>query len=243
MSKFAIWSLALALHASCASANDVVKLAIGEWVPFTSETDPKSKLLERVVVEAFKLEGLGVQYDYFPWKRSYMNVEKGDFDGTFPWNRTDERDRNFVLHKLSLFRDESVHFHLKSTRFEWDTLEDLKQYRVGSTIGYRNETTYKERGIPFESVSTEELNYKKILAGRIDVYGTSKTVGYATINKLFANQEAKLFTHHPKPYSMGEYYILFSKTNEARSKMLADKFDAGLKKLKASGAYDKLLAQ
>ena len=242
MRKLGFWCVVLALQVGCAFANEVVKLAIGEWVPFTSEADPKSKLLEKVVSEAFKLEGMEVQYDYFPWKRSYLTVEKGEHDGTFPWNRTEERDRNFVLHKQSLVKDDSVYFHLKTTAFKWDVIEDLRQYRVGSTLGYRNEATYKEKGIPFESVATEELNFKKMLLGRVDVYGTSKIVGYATINKLFTPQEAKLFTHHPKPYSGGEYFILFSKVNEARSKTLADKFDAGLKKLKASGGYDRIFA-
>lgn len=224
-------------------AADVVKLAIGEWVPYTSELDPQSKMLERVVTEAYRLEGVAVHYDYFPWKRSYLKVQHGEYDGTFPWNRTEERDREFLIHKTALTRDESVYFHLKTTPFDWNVVEDLRRYKVGTTLGYRNENLYKEMGVPFESVATEDLNFKKMLLGRIDVYGTSKVVGYATLKQLFSPEEVKLFTHHHKPYNVGEFYILFSRVNETRSRALAEKFESGLKKLKASGAYEKLVTQ
>lgn len=221
---------------------ETVRLAIGDWDPYTSPTNPKGKLLEKVVTEAFKLEGVDVKYDYFPWKRSYSNVEAGEYDGTFPWNRNAERESLFHIHKTSLIKDDSVYFHLKSKPFDWKSLEDLKQYKVGVTIGYKEEKIYKDNGIKADPVPTEEFNFKKMLSGRIDVYMTSKVVGYSTINKLFTPQEASLFTNHPTPVEQGEFYILFSKKT-TNGKVLADKFDAGMKKLKDSGAYKKILAE
>jgi polar amino acid transport system substrate-binding protein len=220
-------------------AGEVVRLAIGEWAPYTSESDPTGKLLERIVTEAFRLEGVEVQYSYFPWKRSYLRVEDGSFDGTFPWNRTQERDKAFILNRVPLVADQAVYFHLKSTAFDWNTLADLKKYRVGVTLGYKNEGIYKKNNIQADVAPSEELNFKKLALGRIEVYETSKVVGYATIAKTMPPELAAQFTHHPKPVAENDYFILFSR-RISNGQALAEKFDSGLRKLKASGAYTKV---
>ena len=240
MKKIAFFVLLLTISSNV-FANETVRLAIGDWAPYTSATDAKSKILENVVAEAFKLEGIDVLYEYFPWKRSYALAKSGEFDGTFPWAKTDEHVKNFYIHEISLIKDEGVFFHLKKVYFDWNDLEDLNKYAVGVTLGYKEEKIYKEKGINAQAVPSEDLNFKKILAGRIDVYQTSKIVGYATINRLFTPEDAKLFTNHPKPAVENEFYILFSqKTPNGQS--LADKFDSGLKKLKESGSYDQIIA-
>ncbi|MBU3915134.1 transporter substrate-binding domain-containing protein [bacterium] len=227
---------------STAMAGETVKFAIGDWAPYTSKTDMKGKLLEDVVTAAFKLEGIDVQYLYFPWKRSITSTEDGKYDGTFPWNKTEEREKAFYLPKSYLIKDEGVYFHLKTTQFDWNTIQDLKKYRVGVTIGYKQEKTYKDLGIKADSVPHEQLNFKKMLKGRIDVYQTSKTVGYSTINSIFGPEEAGMFTNHPKTVEESEYYILFSRKT-SNGKYFSDKFDSGMRKLKASGEYGKILAK
>ena len=241
MKKIALFLLLVAISENV-FADEIVRLAIGDWAPYTSSTDDKSKILEHVVAEAFKLEKIDVRYEYFPWKRSYIVTKNGEFDGTFPWAKTEEHLKDFYINKLYLIQDEGVFFHLKTVQFDWNVLEDLNKYSVGVTIGYKEEIGYKEKGIHAEAAPSEDLNFKKLLAGRIDVYQTSKIVGYATINRLFTPAEAKLFTHHPKPAVHNEFYILFSKKTP-HGQNLADKFDSGLKKLKESGRYDRILAK
>lgn len=224
-----------------APAGETVKLAIGEWPPYTSQYDPDSKILERIVTEAFRLEGIEVKYDYFPWKRSYIYARDGDYDGTFPWQKDREREDTFYINSIPLVSDVSVFFHLRSRSFDWRNIEDLKKYRVGVTIGYTQEKFYRDKGIKVEAVPKEELNFYKLLAGRIDVYQASRLVGYSMINKLFEPEKAKLFTHHPKIVHRNELYILFSKASPG-GKKFKERFDSGLKKLKASGAYDRIIS-
>ena len=241
MKKLVFCLSVAALSVSAAMAAETVKLAIGDWAPYTSEKDPNGKILEKVVTEAFKLEGVNVVYSYYPWKRSIEMVKAGEADGTFPWNKNAEREKDFVIPASSIRTDDGVYFHLKSKPFEWSSLADLKKYKVGVTVVYKQEQIYKDAGITADAVPSEEMNFKKMLEGRIDVYQTSKDVGYETIKTLFPADKAGLFTNHPKPVEQSEYFILFSKKNP-NSKALADKFDAGFKKLKDSGAYDKIVA-
>ncbi|MDK2123384.1 substrate-binding periplasmic protein [Parachitinimonas caeni] len=237
----AIW-LGGCLLCSVAIAEEPVRLAIGDWPPYTSPSNPKAKLIERIVTEAFRLEGLRTEYEYLPWKRSYLYVQEGKSDGTFPWNKTDEREREFIYNKIPLVRDEGVYFHLKSTKFDWHVFDDIRKYKVGYTIGYKQEQLYKKSGIEADPAMTADLNFKKMLAGRIDVYHTSKVVGYALINEHFTPAERKLFTHHPKVIEENVYYLLFSRKTP-NGQQLADKLDAGLQKMIDSGAYAKLVAE
>ena len=242
MKQLTLLLLIIAIFSSNVVANEPVKMAIGDWEPYTSATNENSKMLEKVVTEAFQLEGVEVQYDFFPWKRSYVIARDGQFDGTFPWAKTEAHENDFYLHKIPLIIDEGVYFHLKSTPFDWSTIEDLKKYTVGVTIGFKEESLYKEKGIKAAAVPSEDLNFRKMLAGRIDVYQTSMIVGYTIINKLFPPEVAKQFTHHPKPAVENEFYILFSKQTP-KGQALADKFDSGLKKLMESGGYGKIIAE
>lgn len=242
MARMLVAFVCAATMVLAARAAEVVNLAIGEFAPFTSEHDPKGKLLEKVVAEAFKLEGLDVKFAYYPWKRAYVLAEAGTADGTFPWNKTPERDHVFHTQKTPLVVDDTVYFHLKSKPFDWKSVDDLKKYKVGVTLGYKYEKIYQDHGIAAEVVNAEDANFKKIARGRIDVYATSKAVGYAIMNKHLTPDEAKLITYHPKVVEQSEYFVLFS-TKTPNGKMLSDKYESGLKKLKASGAYDKLMAQ
>lgn len=218
---------------------DVVEFAVGEWAPYISKKDPSSPL-EKIVSEAYALEGIQVKYSYFPWKRSYGYTKKGRYLGTFPWTYLRSREEDFNINPTPILKDPSVYFHLKDTDFEWATLTNLKKYRVGVTLGYKNQEIYKRLEIPAEVVPYEELNFKMILQGRIEVYGASKRVGYAMIKSMFSPEDAEQFTNHPEPYTTDIYHILFSKQAKDSEKYMRA-FESGFSKLKASGRYNEIL--
>lgn len=237
---FCLLAMALSAH-SDQNEGEIVEFAVGEWTPYISDKNPNSPL-ERLVSEAYALEGIQVKYSYFPWKRSYGYTKQGRFIGTFPWTSLRSRETDFYINPSPILKDPSVYFHLKTTDFEWATLMSLKQYKVGVTLGYKNQEIYKRLGIKAEVVPYEELNFKMLLTGRIDIYGASQKAGYAMINKLFNKEDASKFTHHPEPYTIDIYHILFSKQAKDAPKYL-DLFESGFTKLKASGRYAEIIKQ
>jgi len=223
-------------------ANESIVLFIGEWAPYTSQKDDKGKISEIIVTEAFKLENIDVQYEYYPWKRSYRSVKEGMAVGTFPWYYSEQKEKDFIVTKEFLIRTKTVFFHLKSLKFHWESYEDLKKYAVGGTIGYTGTALLKDKGLQVQLVPREELNYKKMIKHRIDITASSIVVGVQLINKLFSKQERTLFTYHPKALFDSKMYMLISKKIPNAQK-LADSFDKGLKKLKDSGEYDRIIAE
>lgn len=222
--------------------NEKITLAIGDWEPYTSNRDKSGKIAEIIVYEAYKLENIDVKFVYYPWIRSYDYVKDGKHPGSFPWFRTEERLNDFIINKEPIIIEKTVFFHLKILDFDWENYSDLKKYRIGGTIGYAQSQMLEDQGLKIEYVAIEDLNYKKILAGRLDLYANSIYAGIFQIKYLFDEKEASLFTYHKRIITEQPMFMLFSKNNP-NSKIYSKKLDSGLIKLKESGRYKEILSK
>lgn len=214
-------------------------LTTGDYPPYTSESDSGARVLQQLVKEAYKSVDIDVDYVYYPWKRALEAVKSGSIVGTLPWFWSEERDKDFVFPKEPLVEESEVIFHRKDLDFDWNNYDDLKNYKVGATVGYISTKTLTDQGIKLDTVTDEDLNFKKLLAKRIDIYPTSFTVGYYIIHSTFPPYQAALFTNHPKLIRKEKMYVLFSRKSP-KGKEMADKLDIGLKTLKESGRYDEI---
>ncbi|WP_196156969.1 ABC transporter substrate-binding protein [Reinekea sp. G2M2-21] len=236
----AVFLVVLIFFSQVVEAKPLVRFAIGDWPPYVSEFDPQARLLERLIREAYASQHLSVTFDYFPWKRSYEYVRQGEYDGTFPWNSTQQRRDDFLIHSVPLVQDNGVFFHLKSTPFDWQALTDIGKYRVGVVVGFKQQEVYRRLGIQAELIETEEAAFRMLMAGRIDVYQTSRLVGLTTARRLFTTDQLQRLTYHSRAVEVNTYFVLFAK-HSSRSAELADALDAGLRYLQATGQYESLM--
>lgn len=241
MIKAALSLVAMLLFLPEAFAGETVTVAVGEWPPYTSQHDVHAKIAQTLATEAFALEGVHTVYRYCPWKRCYVEVEEGRVDATLPWFRSAKREKAFLFSQEPLIHDKEVFFHLKSLDFHWTNFEDLKKYRVAGTLGYYDTDLLESEGVPLDKVTNEELNFEKMLVGRVDLYATSLDVGYYIIHKLYDPTKAVLFTNDPKPLHEADTFVMFSR-KIPNGASLRDTFDKGLRALKASGRYDEILS-
>jgi len=227
---------------SGSQAKEVITLAIGDWAPYTSSTEVNGKIAEHIVREAFSLENIDVKYKYYPWKRSLVLVKRGDEIGTFPWYKTAKREKDFIISREAIMVSKTVFFHLKSLNLQWDKYSDLKNYKIGATLGFYYTTHLNNKGLKVEEVPREELNFKKLLRGRLDIVPADFYVGYNVIYKLYTPQKAALFTNHPKSILHDRMYLMISR-HVSNAQEIADRFDKGLLKLKGTGRYDKIISE
>ncbi|MCP4161800.1 MAG: amino acid ABC transporter substrate-binding protein [Deltaproteobacteria bacterium] len=189
-----------------------------------------------------------MKYGFFPWARSFEYAKHGDWDGTVAWAKKKDRIPFFYFSGW-LIKDSAELFHLKSFKFQW-TIGDfktLKGVEIGATIGYNYGTSFQKEeksGIIFvERVPSDEINFRKLLEGRIDVFPISLEVGYSILNRNFSKQEISLITHSPwgsvvdTNTDNNKYYLMFSKKVKKNKKLLM-LFNKGLKRLRESGKYD-----
>ncbi|MCP4396340.1 MAG: amino acid ABC transporter substrate-binding protein [bacterium] len=226
-------------------AQETVRLTNGEWPPFLSEDIKYGGVASRIITEAFALEDIQVEYGFFPWKRSFMLAKKGTWDGSAIWAYNEERAEDFY-YSDPVMNSARVFFHLKTTEFDWNAVEDLKGLKIGATIGYIYGTEFEELektgALDVHRIAEDEQNFAKLLKGRIQIFPQDIDVGYAMLNKIFSKEEAALFTHHPLPVKDDPLCLLLSKQVEGNEQLL-ETFNRGLKQLQESGKAEQYLSE
>ncbi|WP_038289726.1 substrate-binding periplasmic protein [Zooshikella ganghwensis] len=223
-------------------ADSKIKLTIGEWPPFMAEGYKHKGVMSHIVEEAFKAEGIEVQYRFYPWKRAYNEAEEGkEWQGTVGWSMSDERKSSFIYTE-PVMKLKDVFFHRKDMQFDWKTFDDLKKYRIGASVGYfygdEFEGAEKEKKIKVYRISKDASNMKKLVDGKIDLFPQTLGVGYEMIETM---PEAKgVIIHHPHPIRETDYYLIISKKAD-NAQTYVDAFNKGMEKIKASGMYEQIL--
>ena len=70
---------------------EVRRIAVDEWPPYQSLTSKYYGGVNRIIMEAFGVEGVKVEYGWFPWKRSLLYAQNGKWDGAAELNRYAEK--------------------------------------------------------------------------------------------------------------------------------------------------------
>jgi polar amino acid transport system substrate-binding protein len=230
--------------AAVSPAKEVVRLTNGEWPPFTSKNLKQYGVYSHIVSEAFTVEGVTVEYGFFPWKRSYMYVKHGGWDGSVTWARTPEKEQE-VFFSNPVFLHTKVFFHLISSTFDWNTIDDLHGLRIGATAEYTYGDEFdqgaKNGTLRVEYVTADIQNLRKLLAQRIQIFPSDIDVGYFLLNTNFSPEDIALITHHAKPIQETGTCVIFTKVTPKKSQRLQELFNRGLKKLKANGRYEQML--
>ncbi len=81
-------------------ADEIIHIANGEWPPYQSEQLKNFGFISQITSEAFASEGIKVKYTFFPWKRAYEQVKKGNIDGAIFWIWNEDRDKIFYFSDL-----------------------------------------------------------------------------------------------------------------------------------------------
>lgn len=233
-------------HPTTTPHNDpsVIHLTNGEWQPFSGETLPHYGCDSQIITEAFALQGISVEYGFYPWARAYRLAEEGSWDGTLEWADTPEHREKFFLSENYLSNQEWVFFHRTDQFFDWTDLNDLKGKTIGLTQGYVYSdffiTELNNPAFRFEEASSDEANFRKLLAGRIDLFPVEISVGNTILQQKFTPEERLLLQSHPRAFAEFKPYLLLSKAiPENQDKIIL--FNLGFQQLHESGRYDEIM--
>ena len=237
--------LLLGLSISSVAAEETIRLASGEWPPYQSQSLEHAGVVSRIVREAFAFGGVRVELGYFPWKRAFFLAEEGLWDGTFVWFDLPERREHFYVSD-AVVDIAYVFFHLKSVPFDWQTIDDLDGFRIGGTLGYDYGVAFQQaeqRGrLQVVRKPTDEENFARLFDALIHLFPCDRDAGYALIHTRFSADDALRFTHHPRALKKAPHHLLLSRKVTRNQRMLR-LFNSGLKRLRASGAYEQYFAE
>lgn len=227
--------LTLLLFAAPSLSEDFgrVKLTAGSWVPFTGQNLKHGGIAAKIVADAFAKEGIKTEFYFRPWGRAFSDAKTNQYNGSILWRRTPEREKEFY-YSDPVIKVDVVFFHLKSNTIEWDTLEDLKKYKLGTVTGLKYQDDFDKAiqtgMLAVEQVTSQRQNFSKLLKGRIDITPVVHQSGYATINHYLSVEEAKLFTHNTRPLATPTLHLILSKNNP-ENKSLIESFNKGLSQM------------
>jgi polar amino acid transport system substrate-binding protein len=230
-------------------AQERLRIAIGEWPPFISASQPGNGVIIQLIDEAFASQGIKVEYGFFPWKRAYEEVRRGRWHASAVWGKTAERERECWFSDV-VYRDEVVLFYNKARPLQWDgSLEQaghsLRGTRIGLPLGSAKSAVLAEAErlgwVSYEIGGDELVNLRKLAAGRIDAVDIVKGSGTYLMNRRLSPQERDRLAS-TKPLQHWEYHLIFSRQLEENRRYL-QLFDRGLAQLRRSGRYAAIWAE
>ncbi len=224
-----------------AAQKEIISACIGTWEPYTSEKNPNERLAEEIVARAFKIEGYVLEISYQPWARCKASVKIGEYDISFPWPLSEDKQLDFIFNKVPIIRGKEVFFFKVGSKFDWDKSSDLKSFRIGATVGFTHAEYLKKYKISYTPAKNELSSFKMLLSGRVDAYPSNSIVAKRLIERHFSNEEAESLMAHSKPLFIIDNFAILPKVNGERSKEIAAILDVGLEKLQALGIIESIL--
>lgn len=228
-------------------AEDRVKFAIGEWEPYTGQQMESQGMVTEIVTAACIAAGLKVEYAFFPWRRAESNVEAGSHFATFPYRITKDRSLKYDFSDTLIRSSNGILFHKgnpRTSHFVYANLEDLKDFRIGIIAGADAiRLPLQQIGADVEEVQNVDQNIKKLASARLDCVIDDRPVLFQALRKTYGSEVDKLngFRFSERGFGETTTYCLLVSRKYPNAKALLQKFNAGLKQIKAGGAYQKIL--
>ncbi len=250
MNKFSIvlaggaFLLASLFHNNLWAQSQTVRISTGEWAPYVSESMEHYGIAPQIITAAFGKVGIKTEYQFFPWTRAMKEAEDQKVDLTGIWYFNDERSKKFH-YSDDLVSSANIFFYNKENPFNWANFESFPKSKIGVTRGYSYSAQFDsaaEAGlVNVEKTGSDELNFRKLLRGRIDAFVMAELVGYDMLKTKFESSEREKLGVHPVKVSSAPLHLL-SEKNNAKGRAFIKLFNKGLEMLEQSGELDAILA-
>lgn len=223
-----------------------IVLGADSYTPYQYEENGELKgMAVDIVREAFKRMGYSVEIKVLPWSRVLKSAEDGTVDAIFSSFYIEERSAYMTYAMEPLAVSVQSLFAPVGTPIRFDgTVQSLKDYRLGTIIGYVYGDAFKqgkENGTLDVSEAEDcPANILKLLSGRTDVFIDNRDTAlfYIKRDKL----EKRIVELQPHFTEQEMLYLAFSK-KRIQDPALVETFNQTLKKMKQDGTWQNIVAE
>ncbi len=237
-------ALLLSLTVSAGTAHEAPKtLRIGtsDWQPYVDRSRLDGGALGRLISAIFNEAGYRVEFLYYPWDRNVLMLQQGQLDAIMPYSCTPGR-LSYAICSDPMVRGEIVLFHRVDHPMDWQSIDDLRRYRLGVTLGYSYGPVFDEAlqqgRLQVEQARNDDIGFRLLQLGRIDLHPQDRAVGYAMLRRLFPLERGSI-VHHPRQLNTEPLRMLF-RNDDPESARLLRLFNAGLRTIAERGDLQRL---
>lgn len=230
--------LLLALHAWA----EPVRLVTGDSMPpHTGKDLPHYGMLTEIVQRSFELAGRDTTLGWAPWKRGYELTKLGEYDATFPYARTREREKEYLYSDLLYGGNRAVYARPGSSidPSKPATFHGAYCAPPGYIVYPQVEAQLAKGTVTLQRPASLAACAKMLALGRVDFFIADATSGDATLKEAGVGGKVIRLA---KPFEHAEFYLIVPR-NRGDAQALVEGFNAGLKRLKASGEYARIVAR
>ncbi len=218
-------------------------LATLEYPPYIIDTGHgASGLTVEIIRTVFARMNQPIDIEFLPISRGQSMLQADLIDGFFSIKKTPERENDYLFPQHPLMQQEFVFFVRKNSRWHFTGhWPDLAHARIGvvNTTSYGKLFDHAVQSGLFsklDSTSSHEVNFRKLLAGRIDAVICSRLVGDYYLHAMNATA---LITSSGPAMETAVSYIAFSRKRDLQA--LSRKFDQTMESMERDGTLDRLI--
>lgn len=235
-----IFLFALISSSSAVLAEVSIKIASLAWEPYIGDEIKNNGYVGELIIKAFAIKGYNPEIVYLPWARAVMMTKTGCFEAYGPEYYSEDIKNDFFFSKefpggpLGFFK-------MKKNRINYRRLEDLKPYSIGIVRGYVNTAEFDSAGyLKKEDVTNDEMNFRKLIAGRVDLIVCDKKVGEFIIRQHFKDRAGEIEFMSPPLEENKKLFLCVSKKIPGALKIIED-FNEGVRLLLEEESFEEMM--
>ncbi len=224
------------------AAKEIV-IATGEWPPYSSAKMSNGGLCTELVQAAFEAVNIRVKFEFFPWKRAWLNVERGKVDTSFPWRKNDFREK-YALFSKELYEEHSIVLYDKQfvTDEDFQNRDALvEQHGLAFVAGDAWISVFKQKNVKITIVPDLVSAIRMLERGRVRFLHINTEVALYGVDKYGQGTGTDFGTFSLFDDAMDNHVVFPKKI--AESEELRDRFEKGLGLIKESGKYSEILSR
>jgi len=221
-------------------ANERIQVyGYSDYLPYMDGNKEDAKGLYSVLIkEIFKRADVDIKLEIYPWVRALYFAEKGK--GGFGLLFKSKARLKIFDYSDEVFPERMYLYTLKGKDFKFDNIDDLRGKKIGIVRGYSYGESFnkaiKDKKVNVQSVRNDDLNFKKIMGGRIDCLISSELLASIYINKHHLEDR---IVNLEKPVEDGKVYFVFAKQMNRRNILI--KFNQAMVDMKKDGSFQKII--
>ncbi len=223
---------------STAASAQTIHIATEEYPPFNMSVNGKIVgISTEMVRELFQRTGVEYEIAIYPWKRALETAKTRPDNAVYSTTRSADREADFKW-VGPLVKQEWVFFAKAGRDLNISSLADVRGHSIG---GYQGDALAEflrqsDATLTLDLTADDELNAKKLSAGRIDLWAVGDRKGAYIAKQLGLSNLENVFTFK----AGSEMYLAFNpKTPDA----LIEQLQATLLEMREDGTVDKIYAK